>query len=160
MAADDYDEEKAMAAETDTDSDPSQQQPCDDESYIAKAEALWEKDRAKPGQGQAKTSKDDAPPTHYSVSTAASGKVDDITDELVRVLYREIQRLSSNKPTYDLAHMGLCSKFIHRRDFLAKFLRADRYDPKKAAKRLNGFLDVSLEYFGPEALIRPVRMSE
>ena len=123
--------------------------PCTEE-YMATAERLLQRDSIH------KDSDGDATDTTASSSSTSSA---DITPEMVEELYRQIDRLD-DKPTYDLANNGLKSKYIHRREIAEKFLRAERYRPDRAADRLNCFLDTAFEYFGPQGLIRPVRISE
>jgi hypothetical protein len=40
------------------------------------------------------------------------------------------------------------------------FLRVEYFDPKKAAIRLVKFMEGKLKYFGPEALARPIYLSD
>ena len=123
--------------------------PCTEE-YMATAERLLQRDSIhKDSDGDAA----DTTASTYSTSSA------DITPGMVEELNRQIDRLD-DKPTYDLANNGLKSKYINRREIAEKFLRAERYRPDRAANRLNCFLDTAFEYFGPQALIRPVRISE
>ena len=45
-------------------------------------------------------------------------------------------------------------------DFRLRFLRSELFDAAKAAKKIVGFLDLLLEYYGEFALRRPIRLSD
>lgn len=164
----------AVEAEEEEEDSPPSILPCS-EAYMAKAEELLERD-AKIGIGANADEddeiwgsrfkdggNDDEEEKNNAVNNESSDDQDcypdDVTPRMIKELYNEIDNLT-DKPTYDLTNQGLRSKYIHRRDMLIKFLRAERYDASRAADRLNCFLDTSFEYFGPQALIRPVRISE
>lgn len=50
--------------------------------------------------------------------------------------------------------------YVNTYGFRLKFLRVDVFNEKLAAIRMVKFLDMVRDYFGPEALIRPPRMSD
>lgn len=50
--------------------------------------------------------------------------------------------------------------YIHEIDIRLRFLRAELYDPKKAAERMALFLDVLLEFYGPIVLERPLQITD
>jgi hypothetical protein len=61
-----------------------------------------------------------------------------------------------NKPAYDRASQD----YVTGRNFRLSFLRAESFEPKKAAMRLVKFMDLNLEFFGPDTLSRPVYLSD
>ncbi len=80
-----------------------------------------------------------------------------LSESLVR-LSEEI-RLISFKPAYDRAQT-LPVTYVNGSDFLLRFLRCEEFDAAKAAKRVVLFLDLLFEYFGPDALQRPIKLSD
>jgi hypothetical protein len=65
----------------------------------------------------------------------------------------------SSKPAYDQAE-SICHEYVNAPKFRLMFLRAEYFDPKKAAIRLVKFMEGKLKYFGPRALARPVFLSD
>ena len=65
---------------------------------------------------------------------------------LLQPLHDALENLPYTTPTYDLAK-AIHSTYIEKPDFCAKFLRAEFFDPQKAAIRLNKFLEVAFEFF-------------
>ena len=61
-----------------------------------------------------------------------------------------------NKPAYDRASKD----YVTGRNFRLSFLRADLFDPTKAAMRLVNFMNWNLKFFGPDTLSRPVYLSD
>jgi hypothetical protein len=160
-------EEGANCSHDEEEDAPPSNLPCT-EGYIKMAERMLDRDRDRYHNhstiAQARVNNESPSASDEQQNTSSDTDVDcddddDVTDGMIEQLYKEIDQLP-DKPTYDLANDGLRSKYIHRRDVLVKFLRAERYRPRHAADRLNRFLDISLEYFGPVGLIRPVRMTE
>ena len=78
--------------------------------------------------------------------------------EKLEQLDREIQ-LISKKPAYDQAWQSNPS-YVKDRSFRLSFLRADCFDSRKAATRLVNFMEGKLNYFGPDALTRPIALSD
>ena len=78
---------------------------------------------------------------------------------LLRPLSEALDNLPFTTPTYDLAK-AVFSSYIRDKDFCAKFLRTETYDVEKAAIRLNRYLEVMFEFFGPDALIRRVAVTD
>ncbi len=68
----------------------------------------------------------------------------------IKPAYDEAQRLCGGKPTGR----------VNDPSFRIRFLRASRYDPKEAAIRLIGNLQIIFETYGPEGLVRPLRLSD
>eukprot|EP00537_Pseudo-nitzschia_pungens_P011230 CAMPEP_0172393360 /NCGR_PEP_ID=MMETSP1061-20121228/9237_1 /TAXON_ID=37318 /ORGANISM="Pseudo-nitzschia pungens, Strain cf. pungens" /LENGTH=506 /DNA_ID=CAMNT_0013124399 /DNA_START=369 /DNA_END=1886 /DNA_ORIENTATION=- len=50
--------------------------------------------------------------------------------------------------------------YVNGRCFQVRFLRAELFDAKKAAIRIVEFLETGLDFFGPEVLQRPPRLSD
>lgn len=51
-------------------------------------------------------------------------------------------------------------KYVESQDFQLKFLRADRFDVKKAAKRLTTHCELLKKYYGNEGLTPPLRFDD
>ena len=64
-----------------------------------------------------------------------------------------------DKQTY-LEAVELDGSYITRLDFRLRFLRAERFDVEKAVLRYCKCLDFLVEFFGKEALFRPLLMSD
>jgi hypothetical protein len=75
------------------------------------------------------------------------------------LLDQEIEKIHP-KPAYDQAKHVLQSSLVDDPDFRLRCLRSALFDVKEAAKVLVGFLDLCLDYYGPETLTRPLRMSD
>jgi hypothetical protein len=76
----------------------------------------------------------------------------------LQALDQALRELSS-KPAYDQAER-ICSQYVNNPKFRLMFLRAEYFDPKKAAIRLVKFMEEKLRYFGPRALARPLFLSD
>lgn len=70
----------------------------------------------------------------------------------------ELEKLE-DKPAYDLA-LTMSREYITSDSFRIMFLRAEKFDPVNAARRLVWFLENKLKIFGKEALARPVVLSD
>lgn len=77
---------------------------------------------------------------------------------LLAELQTEINRIDL-KPQYNRA-MQLDPNYVQDPKFGLMFLRASRYDPKKAAARLVWFLEKKVEHFGAQTLCRTLRLSD
>jgi hypothetical protein len=55
---------------------------------------------------------------------------------------------------------NLETSYIDKPDFYLRFLRTERWNARKAAKRLVMFLDLLLDLYGEYALQRPIRISD
>ena len=73
-------------------------------------------------------------------------------------LEEELKKLS-HKPAYDLAY-GRKKEFVTDPKFRLMFLRCDRWNAKKAAHRLTGFLEYKLDLFGPERLVKRITLED
>jgi hypothetical protein len=79
----------------------------------------------------------------------------DFCDEKLLIMDQALLDIP-NKPAYDKASQD----YVTGQNFRLSFLRADSFEPKKAAMRLVKFMDLNLEYFGPETLSRPLYLSD
>ena len=66
---------------------------------------------------------------------------------------------SGNKSAYEDA-MTAGSSFVCSDEFRLRFLRADFFDPQKAAIRFLSHLQNLMQWFGPVALLRPLQLSD
>jgi hypothetical protein len=64
-----------------------------------------------------------------------------------------------SKPAYDQAKQQ-DPEFISSHAFLLKFLRADNFDPPKAAQRMIKYLDAKLVIFGPVRLTKKITLND
>jgi hypothetical protein len=67
--------------------------------------------------------------------------------------------IMTDKPYYDMA-ISLNSPMIVQRKWKLKFARAERFDPTKAAIRIEKHLKFMYQHFGKDALLRPIRLSD
>lgn len=68
-----------------------------------------------------------------------------------------------NKPAFNEAQClcgGSPGGFVNDPNFRVKFLRAERYKPYQAAKRMVHTLQVTFETFGRDSLVRPICLSD
>ena len=63
------------------------------------------------------------------------------------------------KESYEMSQR-LLKTYVNEVDFRLRFLRADLFDPRKAARRMALFLDTARDFFGDYALERPIRLSD
>lgn len=73
-------------------------------------------------------------------------------------LNREIE-LIENKSAYNMA-LQKSSSYVNRYSFQLRFLRADRFDARKAAQRLVTHFERKLELFGEAPLGREIQSSD
>ena len=64
-----------------------------------------------------------------------------------------------HKPAYMLA-LARNASYCTNRKFRLSFLRAEYFDPQRAAVRLVKFFEGKLEYFGEDALARDIRLAD
>lgn len=88
-------------------------------------------------------------------------------EETPAMLFDCLQRLSIEidkikvKVAYDKSQeLFADATYVNTDDFRLKFLRAELFDPKRAAIRLVKCLDLLLEYYGEDALRRPIMLSD
>jgi hypothetical protein len=86
------------------------------------------------------------------------------TPEMIHTSLEELSMALATIPTkvgYDTAQTLFGnSSYVNTNDFRLRFLRTELFDTKKAAIRLVKFLDLALEYYGVEALRRPIKLSD
>jgi hypothetical protein len=91
--------------------------------------------------------------------------VDAIIDESQEFVYERLEALDRelhqipSKPAYEKAKK-ISKEYVTDRNFRLMFLRANYFDFEKAAVCLVKFMEVKLKYFGPEALARPLYLSD
>jgi hypothetical protein len=96
----------------------------------------------------------------HGVRSLAVVETPEMVEEALAAFQREVDGLPiSQKGAYEDA-MVMDSKFVQDRDFHRKFLRAALFDPRRAATIFCQYLDLLLEYFGPQALERPLRYDD
>jgi hypothetical protein len=91
--------------------------------------------------------------------------VDDVVNETPELVYNclnaldaELHRIAQ-KDAYWLAEEQ-DQAYVTNPKFRLRFLRAERFVPKSAAKRLVGFLEGKLHFFGPSLLTKPIKFSD
>jgi hypothetical protein len=88
-----------------------------------------------------------------------------LPDETQEMIASKISKLDmelnmlSHKPSYEKA-MRFSSRYVHSVEFKLRFLRAEVFDPKSAAVRLEKYLSYTMEHFGEEALKRPINLND
>lgn len=91
--------------------------------------------------------------------------VDELIDETPEFVaeqlaeFDEALRSITNKLAYDQAER-INKDYVKDEKFRLSFLRADLFNPRKAAHRLVRFMEGKLEFFGPHVLCRPIYMSD
>jgi hypothetical protein len=91
--------------------------------------------------------------------------VSEMVQETPELIANTLQKMEEyllkihHKPAYDLA---IAIRADHVRDAKLRlmFLRADRFDPEAAAKRLTKVLDWKLKIFGKEKLCQPIGLND
>lgn len=79
-------------------------------------------------------------------------------EEKLAELEAEIQRIAA-KSAYQRAHT-VSETYVNDRSFRLKFLRADRFDAKSAARRLVSFFEQKLIIFGPDKLVKDITIDD
>jgi hypothetical protein len=133
----------------------------DDEPDLAEAEELLKEDLARLTAQRRQAIECSVKGVGYLGNIVFPTPHDDHTkiQGLLQSLSDDLDNLPFPTPTYDLAK-AMYSSYIRQEDFCAKFLRAEAYDPVRAATRLNKYLELVFEYFGPDALVRPIVMTD
>jgi hypothetical protein len=91
--------------------------------------------------------------------------VDDIVEETPEFVAESLDALQDNidrinpKDAYETAE-AISKDYVHDESFRRMFLRADMFDPVKAAKRLVVFFECRLAFFGPSLLTRAVTIDD
>lgn len=72
----------------------------------------------------------------------------------------EVERIAV-KPAVDYARHVLQSDYINNNvELRLRFLRSELWDPRKAAQQFVGYFELVRDYYGDEALMRPIRLSD
>jgi len=77
----------------------------------------------------------------------------------LKALDKQLETIDGSPHYYRLAEK-LKSKMIKEQDFRLKFARAERFDPVKAATRIENYLKILSKNFGDESLKRPIKLSD
>ena len=85
----------------------------------------------------------------------------EFVEKCIRAIREELDRLRANHRHLAL-HLAesISPAFVNNSKFLLRFLRAERFKPKQAAKRLAAFLELKLELFGAERLCEFLTLSD
>ena len=83
----------------------------------------------------------------------------DLIREKVYALGSFIDSSSIPKPAYNAA-CEMDRDYVESDKFRLMFLRAELFDVEKAAKRLLMFLEKKMQYFGNDALVRPLTLKD
>ncbi|KAL3908360.1 MAG: hypothetical protein SGARI_003095, partial [Bacillariaceae sp.] len=142
--------------------DDEKQLILEDHPELAQADALLKQELDGLSPQERKEIKFDVQGLDNDGSLCCSHSLDDDQGKiqgLLQPLSEALDNLSFTTPTYDLAK-AVYSSYIKEKDFCTKFLRAEGYNVEKAAIRLNRYLEVMFEFFGPDALIRRIVMTD
>jgi hypothetical protein len=84
------------------------------------------------------------------------------TPELLTASLQELESLTRNLPNRDAYNEARIrdARYVENRDFRLKFLRAERFDAKKAATRLVRHFQVKLDLFGKELLVKDITQED
>jgi len=83
---------------------------------------------------------------------------EDMINDHMEQLEKEIQKIRM-KRDYDFATF-LSDTYVQDRKFRLMFLRADRFDPQRAAKRLVLHMDHKLNLFGQDKLVKSITLDD
>lgn len=75
-------------------------------------------------------------------------------------LEKELDALPQRQKTAYVQSQEYPDTYVNRRDVRLRFLRAELFNPAKAATRMAQFLDNTRDFFGPHTLKRPIRLSD
>ena len=91
--------------------------------------------------------------------------VSQVIEETPDMVFQKLAELDTelfkitHKPAFEMA-LQINPGYINDQKFRIMFLRAEYFDPRKAATRLVLFLEKKLHYFGRDALARNVHLSD
>lgn len=96
----------------------------------------------------------------HGVQSLSIDESPEIVDAALTQLQYEIDNLSpSEKEAYSVAQT-LPVTYVNDSAFRLRFLRADLFDAREAAKRMCGYLNIIFTLFGMEVLKRPLRSTD
>ena len=85
-------------------------------------------------------------------------------NELVSLDYKnDVNPSEALSAGYLLSRRGRSTRarcYVNNANFRLRFLRTENFDAKKAAVRLMKFMNVMLQFFGADALYRPVKITD
>ncbi|KAG7373943.1 hypothetical protein IV203_013038 [Nitzschia inconspicua] len=97
----------------------------------------------------------------HGVRDAAINETPETVQEALREMSHELDNeLPVSEKTAYLHAKSLNASYVTGSDFQLRFLRSTLFDAAHAARKLVGFLDLLLEYYGIVALQRPIRLSD
>ncbi|KAL3917529.1 MAG: hypothetical protein SGILL_004668, partial [Bacillariaceae sp.] len=97
----------------------------------------------------------------HGVRCLSPEESEELRDKSIERLLQELKSLEAQGKAKAYAQASsIPHSYIHTIKFQLKFLRAELYEPKKAAVRMAQFLDIMLEFFGPFALERPLQFAD
>jgi len=82
----------------------------------------------------------------------------DVVSIALSELSEQLARIQT-KEAYNLAYK-MDRSYVESSKFRLMFLRAEKFDAKKAAERLVLFMEKKLKFYGPATLVHPIRMSD
>ena len=91
--------------------------------------------------------------------------VSQVVEETPEMVMEKLQQMEqalraiNHKPAFDQAEITNF-RYVNDTKFRLMFLRADCFDPQKAAIRLVNFMEGKLKYFGQQCLARPILLSD
>jgi hypothetical protein len=94
----------------------------------------------------------------HGVRTLAREETSEMIETALIQLQKELDNIPLKK-AYDESQMHTYT-YVNSRAFRIKMLRGDLFDEKAAAIRIVKFLEFMKDYYGPEILIRPPRLSD
>jgi hypothetical protein len=77
----------------------------------------------------------------------------------LEALDKQLGRTDGDHHCYRLAE-EMRSNMIKEEEFRLKFLRAERFDPVKAATRIENYLKILRQNFGDESMRRPIKLTD
>jgi hypothetical protein len=83
----------------------------------------------------------------------------EIIDKALIDMEEAISTRITQKPAYDEA-IRKGSRYVRCKDFRLKFIRASMFNISKAASSFVKYLDLLFKYYGPDALMRPLYVSD
>jgi len=84
----------------------------------------------------------------------------DMLQTLLNTLKDELDSLRTPEKQVYLRAQDQCPDYVNSRDFQLMFLRADRYDAKKAARRITMYWDEKLKIFGEDHTFKPLTLAD
>jgi len=96
----------------------------------------------------------------HGVRTLAVEEKPFVQDEALAKLQHELNQIPPSEKVAFGKAQTLSITYVNDRKFRLRFLRAELFDAKLAAKRLTSYLELLLKLFGIEVLKRPLRTTD